>query len=223
VHISPVTKDRITGTHSYPLTSTPKVAGGVQQLLDAEADSFDSAKSFISAYNTPSSPKPMPGRFRRESPSKLLRTLSRATSVTPTSVARSTDSIDDFQTPAPIGRTAEPFEEEEEIDEAEETLDLIIASTEDARRRAQRIINESSLEGTEEGSVETNEEMEPVPEVSIWSEKNFFRRMARKAPGGWAFTPQPKFGRTIEMEKNEEEKDEDQIQDLIIKEVQSIS
>lgn len=223
-HISPVTRDRITGTHSYPLTSTPKVAG-VQQLLDAEADSFDSAKSFISAYNTPSSPKATPGRFRRESPSKLLRTLSRATSVTPASIARSADSIDEFQTPAPIGRSSNPLDEEdeEEIDEAEQTLDLIIASTEDARRRAQRIINESSREGTEEVSVDMSEEVERVPEVSVWSEKSFFRRMAKKVPGGWAFTPQPKFRRTIEMAEEDEDKDEE-IQDPIIrKEVRSIS
>jgi uncharacterized protein (UPF0254 family) len=222
-HISPVTRDRITGTHSYPLTSTPKVAG-VQQLLDAEADSFDSAKSFISAYNTPSSPKATPGRFRRESPSKLLRTLSRATSVTPASIAQSTDSIDDFQTPARIGRSSNPLDEEdeEEIDEAEQTLDLIIASTEDARRRAQRIIK-SSREDTEEVLVEMSEEVERVPEVSVWSEKSFFRRIAKKVPGGWAFTPQPKFGRTIEMAEEDEDKDEE-IQDPIIrKEVRSIS
>ena len=55
-----------------------------------------------------------------------------------------------------------------------------------------------------------------IPEVSMWNEKSFFRRMARKVPGGWAFTPQPKFGRTIQADKDGENDGANQIQDLII-------
>jgi hypothetical protein len=44
----------------------------------------------------------------------------------------------------------------------------------------------------------------PKAEMSVWGEKSFFRRMARKAPGGWAFTPQPKLGRIIDVPEEEE-------------------
>ena len=230
-NILPLSKTGKTG-YSYPLTSTPKVPGSsVQQFIDTEADSFDSAKSFISAYNTLSSPKAAstPTRFRRESPSKLLRTLARATSATPPSIAHSTDSFleDDFQTPAPGGRSSGRFEQEEEegsIDEADRTLDSIITSTENARRRVRRIMNESRQagEGTLLSPETTGEESvldvdTVVPEVSVWNEKSLFRRMARNVPGGWAFTPQPKFGRTIQTDKEgENDRGDNRIQDPII-------
>ena len=58
-----------------------------------------------------------------------------------------------------------------------------------------------------EPSVELEEERKA--EMSVWGEKSFFRRMARKAPGGWAFTPQPKFGRTVDFVEEAEEIPED--------------
>ena len=125
-----------------------------------------------------------------------------------------------------MGRSSAPFEEEEEeesIDEADRTLDSIITSTEDARKRLRRIMNESRQESEEsllspETSREENvvEADRVVPDVSVWSEKSFFRRMARKAPGGWAFTPQPKFGRPIQMDEGENDGGENQIRDLVI-------
>ena len=52
-------------------------------------------------------------------------------------------------------------------------------------------------------SEDTEDREEPV-EMSVWGEKSFFRRMASRAPGGWAFTPQPKF-RTVDVDVNDED------------------
>ena len=46
-------------------------------------------------------------------------------------------------------------------------------------------------------------------EMSVWGEKSFFRRMAGKAPGGWAFTPQPKLGRMVDVPEEEEDDEEE--------------
>jgi hypothetical protein len=83
-------------------------------------------------------------------------------------------------------------DDEISIDEAERTLNSIIESTGEAQERVRRILNESV--DSEEQSVE--ESRIEAPEMSVWADKSFFRRMAQKAPGGWAFTPQPKLGRT---------------------------
>lgn len=198
---------------SQPITSTPNPSK-TQQLLDEEADAFDSAKELISAYQTPlSPPRGTPTRFRRgllqtpapgrETPSKLLRTLSRATSVTP---APSDTSI--FQTPFP-----ERHEEEVSLDEAEKTLDSIIESADEASVRIRKVLEQSREERAlrlslspppqQEKSVTIDETRNEMQDVTVWGEKSFFRRMAMKAPGGWAFTPQPKF-RKVDVTEQED-------------------
>ena len=214
---------------TQPTTSTPNPAttapSRTQQRLDEEADSFDSAKSLISAYQTPLSPsRGTPNRFRRniiqtpapirnaETPSKLLRTLSRATSVTPGPPLDSHLSV--FHTPFP-----ERTEDDGSLDEAEKTLDSIIESADDASQRIRKVLEESrqqrvmrqSLSPSQDTpgdrmrmSEDTEDREEEPVEMSIWGEKSFFRRMASRAPGGWAFTPQPKF-RTVDVDVNEED------------------
>ena len=134
-----------------------------------------------------------PSRFRRDSPSKLLRTLSR---VTATPVVQPEESI--YHSP----RIESPPESDEEIslDEADQTLNSIIESTQDASTRIRRVLEESRQHRALRQSPDQSSELQetsawssPVqPEMSVWGEKSFFRRMAKKAPGGWAFTPQPK-------------------------------
>ena len=53
----------------------------------------------------------------------------------------------------------------------------------------------------------SEDEDEQGREVSVWGEKSFFRRMARRAPGGWAFTPQPKY-RTSAIQEDAPVKEE---------------
>jgi hypothetical protein len=174
------------------LTSTP-----TQQFLDEQADVFDSAKSLISSTLQSSS---TPSRFRRESPSKLLRTLSRATA---TPVVRSEESI--YHSP----RIESPPESDEEIslDEADETLNSIIESAQDASTRIRRVLEQSRQHRALRQSPSQSSELQETsawsspaqPEMSVWGEKSFFRRMAKKAPGGWAFTPQPKL-RSVDVQ-----------------------
>ena len=221
----------------FPLTSTPNPTSRTQQSLDQEANAYDSVKSFMSAYNTPSSPpRTAASRFRRtqqqtpavqvDSPSKLLRTLSRATTSTPSSIAPFDQSS--YNTPASIFQTPglsiqEEEEEEEELslDEADKTLDSILESTEDASSRIRRVLDQSRLQrairqgnspaSTQEVSIRSIESPPPREvEMSVWGEKSFFRRMAKKAPGGWAFTPQPKLGRIIDV--HEEERTEEHVE-----------
>ena len=184
------------------LTSTPNpTASRTQQLLDQEARAYDSVKSFMSAYNTPSSPpRTATARFRRtqetpaaaqkDSPSKLLRTLSRATSSTP-SLNQSS-----YKTPIHIPIPEDADEDEVSLDEADRTLNSILESTEDASLRIRRVLDESRLQrALRRGDSSIVSVESPPPrqvEMSVWGEKSFFRRMAKKAPGGWAFTPQPK-------------------------------
>ena len=141
----------------FPLTSTPNPTSRTQQLLDQEANAYDSVKSFMSAYNTPSSPpRTAASRFRRtqqqtpaiqmDSPSKLLRTLSRATSFTPSTIAPLDQSS--YNTPASIFQTPglsideeDEYEEEISMDEADQTLDSILESTEDASSRIRRVLH----------------------------------------------------------------------------------
>jgi hypothetical protein len=130
----------------------------------------------------------------------------------------------------PLNREEESDDDEEvvSIDEAERTLDEIISSADDAGSRIRRVLEQSRLERLERSSlsppdtrtirsretsadsaggditVEDGEDRIKA-EISVWGEKSFFRRMARKAPGGWAFTPQPKFGRTVDLIEEEEE------------------
>jgi hypothetical protein len=184
-----------------------------QQLIEEEADSYDSAQSIISAYRTPGSPtRGTPLRFRRyqtpaptsESPSKLLRTLSRVTSTPLQSTSES------FHTPLQHGLTvsSDPSdmvsdEEEVSLDEAEKTLDSILESVEDSSARIQRVLEKSNrtehtFEETPVG--EQNVSRNSKGEMSVWREQSFFRRMARKAPGGWAFTPQPKLRSAVSHE-----------------------
>jgi hypothetical protein len=219
------------GSLQFPLTSTPNPTSRTQQLLDQEANAYDSVKSFMSAYNTPSSPpRTAASRFRRtqqqtpaiqmDSPSKLLRTLSRATSSTPSTIAPLDQSS--YNTPVSIlqtpGLSIEEEEEEEEeelsMDEADKTLDSILESTEDASSRIRRVLDQSrrqrairqgnSPASTQEVSIRSIESPPPREvEMSVWGEKSFFQRMAKKAPGGWAFTPQPKFGRILHVHEEE--------------------
>lgn len=199
----------------FPLTSTPNPTSRTQQLLDLEASAYDSVKSFMSAYNTPSSPpRTAAARFRRtqetpatqkDSPSKLLRTLSRATSSTPSLDQSSYKTpISTFHTPIP----EEDEEEEVSLDEADKTLDSILESTEDASSRIRRVSDESRLQRViRQGGSSTVSVDSPPREVemSVWGEKSFFRRMAKKAPGGWAFTPQPKLRiQDIQEERTQE-------------------
>jgi len=227
--------DDIDGSLQFPMTSTPNPTSRTQQLLDQEANAYDSVKSFMSAYNTPSSPpRTAASRFRRtqqtpaaqkDSPSKLLRTLSRATTATPSTIPPLDQSS--YKTPASVFQTPGfSIEEEEEgeisLDEADKTLDSILESTEDASSRIRRVLDESRLQrairqgnspaSTQEVSVRSGVESPPAREVemSVWGEKSFFRRMAKKAPGGWAFTPQPKLGRIIDV--HEEERTEEPVQ-----------
>lgn len=169
------------------MTSTP-----TQQFLDQQVDAFDSARSLLSStLQSPSTPS----RFRRDSPSKLLRTLSRATA-TPLIQQQPEESI--YHSP----QIESPPESDEEIslDEVDETLNSIIESTEDASARIRRVLEQSrqhrSLRQSPSQSSEQRETTawsSPVrPEMSVWGENSFFRRMAEKGPGGWAFTPQPK-------------------------------
>ena len=235
---------------SYPPTSTPNPPkqppqqtstphpSRIQQQLDEEADAFDSTKSFLSAYQTPHSPSRVVGggtpRFRRqESPSKLLRTLSRATA-TPNLPMHDESFYHDasqyaaMPTPALKGRKPVDQQESDEdvsFDEAERTLDEIISTADEAGRRIRRVLEQSRLErvdrqslsppdtrtlrsrensagsATAEVTVGDGEEDGEAnkADMSVWGEKSFFRRMARKAPGGWAFTPQPKLGRTLDL------------------------
>ena len=219
----------------FPLTSTPNPTSRTQQLLDQEANAYDSVKSFMSAYNTPSSPpRTAASRFQRtqqqtpaiqmDSPSKLLRTLSRATTSTPSTIAPLDQSS--YNTPASIFQTPglsieEEEEEELSLDEADKTLDSILESTEDTSSRIRRVLDQSRLQrairqgnspaSTQEVSIRSIESPPPREvEMSVWGEKSFFRRMAKKAPGGWAFTPQPKLGRIIDV--HEEEKTEEHVE-----------
>lgn len=245
--------------HSYPLTSTPNPSkfnppqqehqsttsqSTRSRQLDEEADAFDSAKSFLSTYQTPNSPSHGVGtpRFQRrqDSPSKLLRTLSRATT-TPSSSLPSQQGQESFyhdasqysSMPTPTLKGRRPANEEESgdeisVDEAERTLDEIISSADEAGRRVRRVLEQSRLERLERHSlspprsrqttaesegldvtVEEDEE-EEKKEMSVWGEKSFFRRMARKAPGGWAFTPQPKLGRTVDVRQEEGSRDKNE-------------
>jgi hypothetical protein len=201
---------------SQPVTSTPNPTTKTQQFLDEEADSFQSAQELISAYHTPSSPsRGTLNRFRRtlmtpalpgrETPSKLLRTLSRATSHTPASLD---GSVSIFQTPL------DQKEEDVSFDEAEKTLDSIIESADEASARIRRVLEQSredralrqslSPSSQQERSVSIDESQEVEVEMSVWGEKSFFRRMAMKAPGGWAFTPQPKLRRVDLTEVQED-------------------
>jgi hypothetical protein len=132
-----------------------------------------------------------------DTPSKLLRTLSRATSTTPAPQETSV-----YNVPAPALRIPaeddDDSEDEVSVDEAERTLNLIIESADEAQQRVRRILDQSledpSIEATSIGDT-TDQTRDEAPEISVWGEQSFFRRMARKAPGGWAFTPQPKLGR----------------------------
>jgi hypothetical protein len=194
--------------------SPPNPISRTQQLLDDQADSFDSAKSYLSAYHTPNSPsKGITARWKpttrqqtpapqQDTPSKLLRTLSRVT-YTPRQPDPSYQ--DSFHTPF-----QEESEEEVSIDEAEKTLDSIIESAEDASSRIRKVLEKSRQERSLRQSpptTRTDVSMEETPraEMSVWGEQSFFRRMAKKAPGGWAFTPQPKLGRIMELEQVEED------------------
>ena len=242
---------------SYPMTSTPNPSKAqqqpqqqqsstpypsrIQQQLDEEADAFESAKSFLSTYQTPNSPsRGVTGtpRFRRqESPSKLLRTLSRATATPSLPIPEQPlyQDISQYSAmPTPALKGRKPIDEESDgemsVDEAERTLDEIISSADEASMRIRRVLENSRLgrlerqslsppdtrrlrsrqssgETVEGESVELEEEKKA--EMSVWGEKSFFRRMARKAPGGWAFTPQPKFGRTVDFVEEAEEITED--------------
>ena len=209
-----------------PLTSTPKSTSRTQQVLDQEAGAYDSVKSFMSAYHTPSSPpRTAATRFRRaqqtpaaqkDSPSKLLRTLSRATSSTPSTIPPLDQS--NYKSPTSMFQTPGASVEEEEmsLDEADKTLDSILESTQEASSRIRRVLDQSRLHrsirqgrstgSTQEVSVPT---VESPPhkevEMSVWGERSFFRRMAKKAPGGWAFTPQPKLGRVIDISEQQME------------------
>ena len=96
------------------------------------------------------------------------------------------------------------------MDEAEKTLDSIIESADEASVRIRKVLEQSRQERVlrqslsppdrrQERSVTIDDSREEVsPEMSVWGEKSFFRRMALRAPGGWAFTPQPKF-RTVDV------------------------
>lgn len=246
---------------SYPMTSTPNPSmaqqkqqqqhqqqqsstpypSRIQQQLDEEADAFESTKSFLSTYQTQSSPsRGVSGtpRFRRqESPSKLLRTLSRATATPSLPVPEEPlyQDVSQYPTmPTPALKGRKPMDQESDdemsVDEAERTLDEIISSADEASMRIRRVLENSRLGRlerqslsppdtrtrrsrqssgeTEEGeSVELDEERKA--EMSVWGEKSFFRRMARKAPGGWAFTPQPKYGRTVDFVEEVEDITED--------------
>ena len=247
----------------YPMTSTPNPSklhqhhqhhqhlstphvSRIQQQLDQEANAFDSAKSFLSAYQTPHSPSsngPTPRFRRQDSPSKLLRTLSRATATpslpthTEESLYQDASQYSSMPTPALKGRKPLDQESDDELsaDEAERTLDEIISNADDAGLRIRRVLEQSRLERLERSSlsppdtrtirsretsadsaggditVEDGEDRIKA-DMSVWGEKSFFRRMARKAPGGWAFTPQPKFGRTVDLI---EEEDEERPKDII--------
>jgi hypothetical protein len=203
----------------YPvmMTSTPNPSG-IQQFLDHQADSFDSAKSFISAYQTPSSPS---NRFRRDSPSKLLRTLSRATSLPPSNKQEQSIFHSQYDISEITGsRRGESDEEEVSLDEADKTLDSIIESTQDASIRIRKVLEQSRLNRsirqqslspeTTRGEEEDNKGGQG--EMSVWGEKSFFRRMAKRAPGGWAFTPQPKLGRVIDVHNEKEEETEKNVE-----------
>jgi hypothetical protein len=107
------------------------------------------------------------------------------------------ESVYNVPIPAPKGQVSDDSDDEISIDEAERTLNSIIESTGEAQERVRRILNES----VEESRIE-------APEMSVWAEKSFFRRMAQKAPGGWAFTPQPKLGR-MRVEETETESNVD--------------
>lgn len=195
--------DIVPDTNDYPPTSTPNLSHA-QRLIDQEAEEYDSAKSFISAYATPHSPpRRTPARFRRlqtpapgtESPSTLLRTLSRATSVTPRIEPTPPSTLDE--------------QEQLSLDEAEKTLDSIIESAEDASTRIRHVLEQSRHERSIRRSITPVHEEEESPtqaEMSVWEEKSFFRRMARKVPGGWAFTPQPKL-RTMDVAHNHEKQE----------------
>jgi hypothetical protein len=227
------------------MTSTPNpTTSKTQQLLDQQADAFDSAKSFLS-HQTPNSPsRGTPARFRRtptlqtvarvDTPSKLLRTLSRATSRTPTlephEEQSSYNNISQYQslaTPALKGRLppAEESEDELSVDEAEKTLDSIIESADESNQHVRRVLEHSRQERSIRHSLsppntsrtddlrQSEDGMDvgtpAQAEMSVWGEKSFFRRMASKAPGGWAFTPQPKLGRMVDVPEEEEvEKDQ---------------
>jgi hypothetical protein len=132
-------------------------------------------------------------------------------------------------TPALKGRTINDSIEESSASEAEKTLDSIIGSADEASVRIRRVLEQSRLDRSvrqslsppsssrnmddqtlessvdEEGGETTGN---AVRELSVWGEKSFFRRMARKAPGGWAFTPQPKLRAVTEVEEGNEEKEE---------------
>lgn len=206
---------------------------GMERLLNHEADAFDSAKSYISTYHTPGTPS----RFQRESPSKLLRTLSRATSTPIDKPQSSGESVYHSQydiLPVSKGLLGSEghgeglVDEETSLDEADKTLNSIIESTEDASIRIRRILeqskqdrslrqqslsperNEEERQKHEHDEEQKEEKQEKDSDLSVWGEKSFFRRMAKKAPGGWAFTPQPKFklGRTIQDDQEEQHEDE---------------
>lgn len=228
------------------MTSTPNPSTSrTQQLLDQEADAFGSAKSFLSAYQTPDSPsRGTPARFRRtpiqtparvDTPSKLLRTLSRATSTTP-GIERHEDKpyndISYYQSLAtsalkPQSPPTEDSEDEVSIDEAEKTLDSIIESADEASQRVRRVLEHSRQERSMRQSLspetsrgeDSRESVDgvdvgtPKAEMSVWGEKSFFRRMARKAPGGWAFTPQPKLRRMVNAPEEEEQEEDGNIED----------
>lgn len=201
------------------ITSTPNpgILRGMD-LLDHQENSFDSAKSFISAYHTPSSPsRGINSRFKRDSPSKLLRTLSRATSLTPSERELSIYHSQ-YDTPLLKGKLDEEGDEEDEVslDEADKTLNSIIESTEDASLRIRKVLEQSKQDRSvrqrqqslspESSRNEKDDSMDQaVPEMSVWGEKSFFKRMAKRAPGGWAFTPQPKLGRVIDIQEEQKE------------------
>ena len=97
------------------------------------------------------------------------------------------------------------------MDEADRTLDSILESTEEASARIRRVLDQSRLERSIRKDTSPNpakdlsgrSSIEGSPkkeiEMSVWGEESFFRRIAKKAPGGWAFTPQPKLGRIIHI------------------------
>src|SRR5205085_1330875 len=109
-----------------------------------------------STYQTPNSPsRGATGtpRFRRqESPSKLLRTFSRATSTPSLPIPEEPHHQDISQystmpTPALKGRKPRDEESDDEmsVDEAERTLDEIISSAGEASMRIRRVLENSRL------------------------------------------------------------------------------
>jgi hypothetical protein len=103
-----------------------------------------------------------------------------------------------YNVPAPALRIHDDSEDEVSVDEAERTLNSIIESADEAQQRVRRILDQS-LEDSSIGTLgDASLTRDETPEMSVWGEQSFFRRMAQKAPGGWAFTPQPKLRRVTQ-------------------------